>query len=523
MKQTQSIVSKKTAVVFVALVPLLAFSQFQMPNQRLSQGDRLDFSVDTAKVLANTEKRIGGISFCFLKGWATGKGPYDKQGGYVLSPKMENAIRELKLPMTRFHEITWGFDKEINKFAALDRLASLLDTLKIPQETTPLSLNDYDSRRTTHPLITPKEWVDLVAYSKRKGYRFKYWEIVNEPWIGSVYGSKTAMFRAPGDYVAYLTNVSAAIHAADPAALVGADIITPWAGGYPPKAPFLGGLPDDSWGTNVLGKAAGYYEWVAGHFYSYARPNQPLDEYFFRNNFETMNNVQRLNNALHKLNPAHPAYQYDTEWATAEGNMPPRVAGNMVGVLHHAIRLIYYTRESLMKGASAWQMLSTSAEKDMNFAILNMQDDSVTSMRYWLYYYFNRHMGDWVLDIKGTAPQQSMRTGKDKTIPVVKTPPLVTVNSNKTEMYLMVANGDWKNDCPCNMTVTGMNITSISAVVLNNGDANASPWIHQQSEFVSPQAMTLATTAGQSKISFTLPAHSVVFATCKSVKTGAVR
>ncbi|MEI8195312.1 MAG: hypothetical protein WCI73_05335, partial [Phycisphaerae bacterium] len=74
MKQSLSIVSKKITIVLVALVPMLAFSQFQIPNQRLTQGDRLDFSVDTAKVLANTEKRIGGISFCFLKGWATGKG-----------------------------------------------------------------------------------------------------------------------------------------------------------------------------------------------------------------------------------------------------------------------------------------------------------------------------------------------------------------------------------------------------------------------------------------------------------------
>ena len=203
--------------------------------------------------------------------------------------------------------------------------------------------------------------------------------------------------------------------------------------------------------------------------------------------------------------------------------MSPRVAGNMVGVLHHAIRLIYYTRESLMKGASAWQMLSTSAEKEMSYAILNMQDDSLTSMRYWLYYYFNRHMGDLVLDIQGTAPQHKMNTGKGETISVVTTPPVVTMNSNKTELYLMVANGDWGKDYPCTLTVTGMKITNLNAVVLSSGDTNASPWLHERSEFVHSQTVTISTNSRQSQLSFILSAHSVVFATCKGINGSAVR
>ena len=36
------------------------------------------------------------------------------------------------------------------------------------------------------------------------------------------------------------------------------------------------------------------------------------------------------------------------------------------------------------------------------------------AMNYWLYYYFNRHMGRWVLAIDGTAPyHEGTAAGRD--------------------------------------------------------------------------------------------------------------
>ncbi|MBL8995490.1 MAG: hypothetical protein JNM63_19240, partial [Spirochaetia bacterium] len=161
---------------FIAGLLLLGtlFSETLIPPQRLSEGRSLSFSSDTTKVLWPAEKGLGAISFCFLKGWANGHSPYNKSGEYTLTPKLESAIRELRLPWTRFHEITWGLGA-MSMQDALDRVAALLDKLAIPQESSVINLNVHDARTREKPMKTPEEWAGLVRYSISKGYRFRFW------------------------------------------------------------------------------------------------------------------------------------------------------------------------------------------------------------------------------------------------------------------------------------------------------------------------------------------------------------
>ncbi len=87
--------------------------------------------------------------------------------------------------------------------------------------------------------------------------------------------------------------------------------------------------------------------------------------------------------------------------------------GNIFGVLHRAVRLIYYAREGMLRGASSWQMLNRVGAQ--GFGILFQQEPDKRAMLYWLYYYFNRHVGAQALDPQGTAPYYTPAEGDDRT------------------------------------------------------------------------------------------------------------
>jgi hypothetical protein len=75
---------------------------------------------------------------------------------------------------------------------------------------------------------------------------------------------------------------------------------------------------------------------------------------------------------------------------------------NIIGTIHRAVRLIYYAREAILRGASGWQMFSRLGGQ--GFGILSQDAPNQRFMLDWLYYYFNRHLGEWVLPTDGTAP-----------------------------------------------------------------------------------------------------------------------
>ncbi len=116
----------------------------------------------------------------------------------------------------------------------------------------------------------------------------------------------------------------------------------------------------------------------------------------------------RLNALIQAYNPGQDVYQYDTEWGMHSGGPNGERAdyvdrnANIFGTLHRAVRLIYYTREDILRGASSWEMFCRT--NSQGFGILSPDAPDKRFMIYWLYYYFNRHVGEWVLDMNGTAP-----------------------------------------------------------------------------------------------------------------------
>ena len=126
-----------------------------------------------------------------------------------------------------------------------------------------------------------------------------------------------------------------------------------------------------------------------------------------------LDRVLRIEALLRAYNPNRDVYQYDTEWGMIcstpdgkEADYEDRNA-NIIGTMHRAVRLIYYAREDILRGASGWQMFSRLDAQ--GFGILSQDAPDKRFMLYWLYYYFNRHLGEWALLTDGTAPYY--RTG----------------------------------------------------------------------------------------------------------------
>ena len=129
----------------------------------LRPGDRLALTVDASRKLREAPRAVGGVSFHRVAGWA--ELPFDRQGRYVLSPGLEDAIRQLRLPMTRFYALG---DEPFGLEAALDRVAEFTDRIGVPQEAT---LLEFEIQGATSQL-SPETWARGVRHSVDRHYGF---------------------------------------------------------------------------------------------------------------------------------------------------------------------------------------------------------------------------------------------------------------------------------------------------------------------------------------------------------------
>lgn len=179
---------------------------------------------------------------------------------------------------------------------------------------------------------------------------------------------------------------------------------------------------------------------------------------------------------------------------------------NIMGTIHRAVRLIYYAREDILRGASGWQMLSSL--RGQGFGILSQQASDKRFMLYWLYYYFNRHVGQWALQTEGTAPYYEPRQeAREFAGPL--TPVLATLSQDGREIFLIIANGSWTRPVPCEVSLQEFHPAGATGVVITNDNLDAKPLLETKEEGVSDLPV-MTTDAG---VNFTIPAHSVVFVT----------
>ena len=130
-------------------------------QHRLRPGDQLEFTVDATKRLRRANQEVGGMSFHRVCGW-TGQ-PYNKKGDYTLTPELETAIREMRLPMTRFYALG---DEPFSVESAMDKVAELLRRVGVAEDRCVLEFE----RQGAETKLPPETWARGVAYSVRHGY-----------------------------------------------------------------------------------------------------------------------------------------------------------------------------------------------------------------------------------------------------------------------------------------------------------------------------------------------------------------
>ncbi|HBE02834.1 MAG TPA: hypothetical protein DC049_10230 [Spirochaetia bacterium] len=463
----------------------------------LEPGDSVQITADASRVLRKTSKLFGGVSFHRMAGWA-GR-PYSKQGDYTLSAGMEAAIRDLHMPLTRVYALG---DEAFSLEDAIDKFAAVLGKINVPQDT---AILEFETQGASSKL-PPEKWMEGVNHSLEKGYKFRYWEIGNETY--KMLWNQGGAFPTPDDYIKHLKNVSAAIKKVHPAGKIGVSILAEHPG----------------WGNYILKQAAGYYDFVVPHWYGMSSTDISFEETVLGNNHAILCRALQINELIKAYNPGKDVFQYDSEWGMSfrkgeKADYNFRNA-NIYGVVYRAVRLIYYTREKIIRGATSWELFTKNNAP--GFGIFATDAENKRSMNYWLYYYYNRHIGDNILDIKGKGPYYKIspevsgnRIPNQENVSVPFTPALITASPDKNEIYIMIVNGSWSKNFPCSINLENCSCSKSEGVILDNPNPDAHPMIDKKDDLVKPFAPNLKQKNYGFDLEFTLPAHSVVFITLK--------
>jgi hypothetical protein len=465
--------------------------QYAPIEHRLAPGAELVVRVDAQRPLRPVLPEVAGVSIHRVAGW-TGV-PYNRKGQYVLRPELEDAVRQLRLPMTRLYAVG---EEPFGLEGAIDRAAELYRKFGVPASSTVLEFEIQDA----HSKLPPETWVRGVRHALARGYGFRYWEISNEPYVGD----PGPLLFTPDTYAEHLVEVSRAIRAAHPEGQIGMSINGPETGGPP------------AWNNYLLKKAAGSYDFVVPHYYFYVRFDRTrFEDVVLTGNFEILDKIQKINALLHEYNPGRTVYQYDTEWGPMgrdrEGQAPEACNrnSNIVGLLHRAVRLIYYVREAPMHGASAWEMFTFPDRPGYSF--LSQAMPGRRAMNYWLFYYVNRHLGRTVLEMTGTAPyHEGTLDGRRYRGPL--TPAVVTLAGDGRRLFAIVANGSWDRAVPCRIELTNFAAGRATAVVLSHSDPAAGPFLERKDDLVGEAPVRVA----PERLALDLPPHSVVFVTVEA-------
>ncbi|MCJ7751983.1 MAG: hypothetical protein MUQ65_12950, partial [Armatimonadetes bacterium] len=203
------------AVLLLCLSP--SFAGATGPG--LAKGDAFHFTVDAGKVVRPVNRQLLGISFFMFSAWVP---IYDgKTGEWILSERATEAIRDLHVPFSRICRVDPGTLEQVSwdLKGGIDRAAEICRRCGIRQEDFVVELEQDQMGEST----SPERWVEAIRYAKSKGYRFRLWEVVNEPYNGL--GDP---WTAPR-YVAHVKEVYQAVKAADPEAQVGCHAgLSPW-------------------------------------------------------------------------------------------------------------------------------------------------------------------------------------------------------------------------------------------------------------------------------------------------------
>lgn len=446
----------------------------------LQRGDRLAVTVDAARPVRPTNRGVGGISFHRLVGW-TGQ-PFDRSGAYTLAPKLERAIADLKLPMTRLYGVG---DEPFGIEAALDRAAELCARTGVAPARTILELEDQGAVRRIDPAV----WSRAAAYSRAKGYGFRLWEVGNEVYSGLWQpGKMGTAYASPEAYAEQVKAVRDAVRAAQPDAEIGLSL----------------NWDNQVWGNRLLKLAAGSYDFVCPHFYNFGNTEQwRFEDVAIADNQRQIDRARRLLALVKLYNPGRAIPIDDTEWGLhgfdSKGSRADDIVrnANVWGLLHRAVRMIYYARLEGVRGASSWQMLN--AVQSPGFGILSQQAPDQRFVLYWLYWHMNRALLDEVMPTRGTAPWY----GDSGPL----TPVLATRAADGGRLAVVWANAG-ATPVAAELNIDGATYAQATGVTLSQSDLDAPPLLARTEDLEQP----LRVTRDGGRWTCTLPARSVSFA-----------
>ncbi len=457
---------------------------YQPLEHRLQPGEQLSVTIDADQRLRQAHREVGGVSFHRVAGWTSL--PFDRQGRYVLPADQEEAIRQLRLPMTRFYAVG---DEPFGLETALDKAAEFLDRISVDQAATPL---EFEIQGATGKL-PPEAWARGVRHSLDRGYRFRHWEITNEPYVGHA----GRAFPTADSYLDHFQAVSRAVRGVHAEAQIGMAIAH--------RSP--------AWGNYLLKRAAGQYDFVVGHYYSFPNVHRSsFEDVVLTGNYQILDEILQTDALMRLYNPGRDVYQYDTEWGLhssgPQGERADNVRrnANIWGMLHRAVRLVHYLREDVLRGASSWEMFTY--QRAPGFGFLAQDAPQRRSMNYWLHYYFNRHAGRWVLPLDGTAPYHEGSAG-GRTYRGPLTPVVATLSQDEQQLYLILANGSWERTVPVRVTLRGFVPQRSTGVVLSHSDPDGDPFLERREDLVRELPVAVQ---GQ-ELTTALPPHAVAFVT----------
>src|SRR5512140_3956813 len=114
-----------------------------------------------AQRLGPVTSQATGISFHRVCGW-TGQ-PYNRKGDYTLNPELENAIRDLHLPMTRFYAVG---EEPFGLESAIDKVAEICRKVGVAQDHCVLEFEEQDASTK----LPPEVWARGIRHSLEKGF-----------------------------------------------------------------------------------------------------------------------------------------------------------------------------------------------------------------------------------------------------------------------------------------------------------------------------------------------------------------
>lgn len=439
---------------------------FELPplDHGLQPGTTLAISADPRVAAGPTVQAAGGISFHRLAGY-TGV-PYDREGQMALDPRLVDAVRELRLPMTRFYGVG---DEPFDVEGAVDRAYEFAQLTGLPTERVILELEDQGARRR----IAPEVWARAAARSVARGYGFRRWEVGNEVYSAMWSGAYGGAYATPEDYVAQVQAVAAAVRAVQPEALIGLSV-------------HHDNLP---WGNRTLRLAAGSYDFICPHLYVFPRVDRADGvELAIERNQQAIDRARRFVQLVRYYNPDREVVIDDTEWGLHGGDGTGARAdelqpnGGIWGVLHRGIRVIYYAWLDGLIGASSWEMFTRATSP--GFGILTRDEPDRRFMIYWLYYYLNRSLLPERVATSGTGPwsRESEWAGP-------LTPLLVTREPDGSRVAVVWANAS-EAPQPATLTLAGPAYAAVEATTLTAA-ADAYPLLERREDLVGALPATL--------------------------------